>query len=138
MHEILSLQDWAKEYARHRYRSRGTAFEFTQQTGMAFVIKTATKTEGYIIVDNLAQAKIPDSDMNVVLVTKNTQANAQALAEHWKTFSASAKLWIIFANPASSNDKYWSINPYLHSQIADEATLKTGLLSMAGSVEWVN
>ena len=134
-----SLREWAREYACHRQKSRGVAYELLESSqNVDFVIKTSTKQEGYSVcedLDHLSLAQIPP--MAWFVVTLHTKKNNRTLIERWKEYAAKERLVLVFVNPESKNEKYWIIHPSLHDAVADPATLKAGLASMAGLVDFV-
>jgi len=117
MNDLLTLAEWAHEYARHRYRARGVPYDLKEKVSpFEFVISTQVKTEGYLIADVLETITPPKSEGSIVIITKNTQENVDTLAKNWDVFAKCEKLWIVFANPRSVQEKQWSIHPHLHSQ----------------------
>ena len=57
---------------------------------------------------------------------------------NWDEFSKFKGLVFYFINPFSNLDKKWVVQPYVHAQIADNASLKTGLKSMFETVDLLN
>lgn len=76
-----------------------------------------------------------DKNPYLTIVVINSQENLGTLIENWKRLIDYQQLSIIFINPFSSLDNKWSINPYIHNKICDNASLKTGLKSMFETVE---
>gem|GEM_PF-3684544 len=132
------LNEWTRHFAMHRFRARGIPFDIKELQGpFAFALTTATKKETYAIAPQLQSWKIPaDPEGQFFVVTAHTQSNVDALINLWQTFVTHERLVVIFANPHSAKDKYWIIHPSLHNSIADPATLKTGLASMATMVDF--
>jgi hypothetical protein len=52
------------------------------------------------------------------------------LVDNWDKLIKFPSLTLYFVNPFSKLDKKWLINPYVHSKICDDKSLKTGLKSM--------
>ena len=72
---------------------------------------------------------------SLTLITLNSKENFKFLVDNWKRFIDYQQFTVIFINPFSSLDKKWSINPYTHYKICDDASLKNGLKSMFNTVE---
>jgi len=79
-------------------------------------------------------AKINETD-NFGVVMLNTSKNFEIMAENWDKLIKFRSLTLYFVNPFSELDKKWVINPYVHSRICDENSLKIGLKSMFDMVD---
>ncbi|HIH32265.1 TPA: hypothetical protein HA235_06165 [Candidatus Woesearchaeota archaeon] len=66
--------------------------------------------------------------MPQTVVCLNSEENFKFLIKNWAKMSKINGLNILFVNQ-KNNDK-WLINPYVHSMIADPASLETGLRAM--------
>jgi len=69
-----------------------------------------------------------------VLVVLNTEQNLEALIKSWDTLCKVKNLTIMFINPDSEIDEKWVVKPYVHNQVTEKASLKTGLRSMFETV----
>ncbi|MBN1386701.1 hypothetical protein JW968_07085 [Candidatus Woesearchaeota archaeon] len=127
------LSGWALDYV----RSRDAHFRRIQdiaRRGDDFFVKFSDREVLYLIEPDM-KADSLDKDKNYVLVTLNTKKNFDALIRVWPDLKAIRGLAVWFVNPNSANETKWMINPYIHSKICDDESLKTGLKAMFDTVD---
>ena|SRR3989344_4020947 len=129
------LLDWAFHYAQHKTVFHSSGEEVSKHPGEVKVKGKETLT--YIPVVDLEGFKPhkPAAGESIYIVTFNTEDNLDTMVKHWKTFSETKNILVIFLNPFSRLDKKWSIHPYIHNRICDEKALKPGLKSIAANVD---
>lgn len=126
-----ALKEWTVNYIRHKDTVSGKLLSIeADDKKNILVVKFKDKTVVHHIIESLDEKSlilIKDPD-HKVFVMPNIEKNFDFLIKHWKDFSASRNLTMIFVN-MKINDK-WIINPYLHSMIADPESIQTGLKTM--------
>lgn len=121
------LKDWAIHFLKHKDIFQKNLKEIKEDES-GFIAEFNSKTEKYVIQDNLEFENIPKEEYTCY-VTLNTQKNFAKLLSEWRILISFPKLKIIFVEKIS-NGKHWIISPYLHDKISDKASLKTGLKSL--------
>ncbi|MEM4282320.1 MAG: hypothetical protein QXU88_01330 [Candidatus Woesearchaeota archaeon] len=102
-----------------------------------FIVHGTFGKKRYYIMRTLDFEKIrnmPQEEAATVVVP-NTKENFQSLLEGWQELLKRSSLCIWFVNPYSLLEKIWIVCPSVHASIADHASLKKGLMSMAATVE---
>ena len=76
----------------------------------------------------LNKIKTIKDDETVFFVCLCNEHNFKVLVDNWDLFKTKQNLTFIFLNPNIAEK--WIIKPFVHSKIADPATLKQGLRTM--------
>lgn len=135
-----SLQEWTENFIKHK-----DAFEKKikkiSPTKTGFLVEYAAKAQEYTIAEPFTHAfekKASRQDTHAqsvqrTIVCENTKENVKSVVKDWKLLMQ--PLTILFVN-LKSGEK-WSLNPKLHSLVADDATLEAGLLKMMDTANGV-
>lgn len=132
--ECQYLTDWIRTYLEHKDMFYRKIKKIENNDNSLHVIsKDSEKTYLCdISLDNINLNNLTNSD---AIVTLNTKENINYLISNWSDFIKCTKLAIYFVNPFSTQDHRWIIYPYTHHQITERSVLKSGIRSMASSVD---
>lgn len=126
------LKDWVINFARHKDILTKNIVEIAENP---LTVKFKDKEIAYLTEPKLNDGLMQKIGENKCVVTFNTKENFDFFAKRFNEFSKFKGLVFYFVNPFSNLDTKWVINPYVHAQIADNASLKTGLKSMFEAVD---
>ena len=132
----MNLFEWSEIYIKHRdvLLKKLVKLEIKKDV---IECKYRDSEVKYIIMENLEQGIIERiSKGNIFIVCLNTKKNIDFIIKNWKKFIDNRNLKIIFSSP-EKNDK-WILSPWTHNNIADNASLKSGLYSLSDSIEKAN
>ncbi|MDO8740443.1 MAG: hypothetical protein Q7J54_02590 [Candidatus Woesearchaeota archaeon] len=121
------LKDWIINFARHRDILAKNIVEVIENP---LTVRFKDKEIAYMAEPKLSDGLMQKISENKCIVTFNTKENFVFFAKHFNEFSKFKGLVFYFVNPFSNLDNKWIIHPYVHAQIADTASLKTGLKAM--------
>jgi len=76
-------------------------------------------------------------DARLKIVTLNKKDAIRLLIEEWAKLIEYASLTMMFVNPHSHGEHKWIIKPHIHAKFTDKSTLKPGIMSIAGTVEFL-
>jgi len=129
----MELRLWAREFLRHKdvFAKKIVEIKDTPD-GLEVVYKAGT--ERCICNKELDCSAAAENTKIFVL---NTRKNLDTLIHNWHSLAQMPGLVIYFVNPGSMQEKKWIIQPYLHDKVADDDTLKEGLISMFETVDEV-
>jgi hypothetical protein len=128
------MLEWAEQYYRSRDAFSKKILSIDNLDGK-LVVNFKENKETILSVPDLEQTKEVAFEQNTSIVTLNNRKNIYCLHSNWQKLSQNNSLKIYFINPFSTTDKKWIINPFVHSRICDESTLRTGLIAMFETVE---
>ncbi|MBD3209454.1 hypothetical protein GF367_03470 [Candidatus Woesearchaeota archaeon] len=118
----MDLCEWTKIYLKQRDLHR-RAIASLEKTTKGFTIVTKDGGQQEVVVqETLAPATAR------IIVCLNTRQNVDVLVRKWRDFTQEPDLLLVFANPVT-NEK-WLLKPHHHDKVADEESLKQGLLAM--------
>lgn len=122
----MDLKEWTKIFLKQR-DSIKREIERIEETEKGFLVKTKNGQERVVIVEELLA-----NEQAHTIVCLNTKENVETLIARWKHYAEQQDLLLVFATP-KTNEK-WLLKPYHHDKIADEESLKQGLLAMHGAI----
>jgi hypothetical protein len=138
MDEKESIRHYMLDWAMNYFRSRD-AYEkkivHIEKKPDCLNIEYKDKKVKILVYPDLEGDTGIDKDNNIIIITINNRKNLEGLYNKWEKFKENHNLKIYFVNPLSTTDKKWIINPFVHAQICDEASLKIGLKAMFETVE---
>lgn len=76
-----------------------------------------------------------NKEKHIITVVLNKKAHIELLLKEWDKLIEYNYLTIIFVNPHSSEEKKWLIKPAVHNKITEKSALRSGIQSIAESVE---
>lgn len=76
-----------------------------------------------------------NKEKHIITVVLNKKAHIELLLKEWDKLIEYTYLTIIFVNPHSSEEKKWLIKPAVHNKITEKSALRSGIQSIAESVE---
>ncbi len=128
----MSLADWAERYLRHRdlFERRIASLEPAPR-GFTIARKDGSSIP-CIVAERLDDGILAGLDGEAIVVTRNLKENVLLVAKEWKRLSRQEGLKLIFANEAK-NEK-WVLLPHGHAKVAEQGSLKTGLLALHEAV----
>ncbi|MBI2129351.1 hypothetical protein HYU07_03860 [Candidatus Woesearchaeota archaeon] len=126
------LKDWIINFAKHKDVLTRNITEIIENP---LTIKFKDKEVAYLAEPKLNDGLMQKIGENKGVVTFNTKENFDFFAKHFNEFSKFKGLVFYFVNPFSNLDTKWLIHPYVHSQISDNVSLKTGLKAMFETVD---
>ena len=134
------LQEWIINFIKNKDTLLNTLEKIDKNTEN-FELKVSYKSkEEYIIIDpfikdfNIILEKL-DKEKYISIVLFNFEDNLNKILDNWKYLAEFEKLTIYFVNMFSATDQKWIIKPSLHNRIAEQKSLKQGLISMFNMVE---
>ena len=104
------------------------------------LIRNKDKTqETAIVADNITSYstmlnKLSENE-KITIVTLNKREHIKTLIDEWSKICSYKGLTIMFVNPDSQTEKKWIIKPHIHERITEKASLKSGINSIASSVD---
>ncbi|MBI4149377.1 hypothetical protein HY491_02935 [Candidatus Woesearchaeota archaeon] len=125
------LQEWAVRFFRNRDVIQREIMDITEG-GEGISIRYSHKEVRVLSIPDLAQMEMllrRGKEEHLIVVTFNTEKNVDAVVQNWSVLVQYHSLTLYFVNPWSAEEK-WALNPRLHQQIADEHSLRQGLLSL--------
>lgn len=127
----MDLREWAREFLRHRdlFARKIVAINDTS-SGLSVVYRD--RKVDVIVCDSLAGAS-PSGE--AIIVVPNTRGNLDCLLKRWGEFVGHASLTIYFVNTRSQTEQKWVIRPSLHNRVADDESLRQGLMSLFSTVD---
>ena len=125
----MKLDEWTKIFIKQRDLIKREVINI-EQTINGFVVTTKKGEQRTILVEEKLEAEM--NEQVKMISCLNTKENVNFLTENWKVFSKQEDLIIIFANP-TTNEK-WLIKPHHHAKIAEEESLKQGLMAMYDAI----
>jgi len=135
---IEFLKDWIINHAKSKDVFSKTIVEIKKDVSEIVIIHKH-KEEKYFLDPFLekidSDVKTLKDDSHAFVVCMNTIENLKKIIALWKELITYRHLGVVFLNPFSKTEKTWTIFPYTHSMVADDATLKSGLQTMFGQVE---
>jgi hypothetical protein len=131
----MELKEWIVQFVKHRDIFR-KSIEKIEEKGSEVIVTYKNNYE-HILISPILTDAVPklDDKRNMSIVTLNTKANLDSLLTNWQKLVQHASLTVYFVNPESQTEQKWIIRPHMHSKIADEDSLKPGLVSMFSMVE---
>lgn len=73
----------------------------------------------------------------ISIITLNKKDIINLLIKEWKDIVNYTALTMMFVNPDSEQDKKWIIKPHFHHRFTDPSALKSGIMSIASSVDMI-
>ena len=137
------MKEWIVAYLKHKDVIRKSITSIEEKDDHVLVTYKDGK-ELALVVSHLDDAPAvlkrlgKHTERAVLLVTLNTKKNLSALIAHWKQFAALKTLKVFFINPDTQGEQKWIIAPYVHNSIADSASLRSGLASLAEQVPFAD
>jgi len=135
------LIGWAIRFIENRGSIRRDITNIEKnKDGFEFIVNYKDKSRYFVVetaLDNSLFSKLKN-DKNYGVFTLNNGPNTKFIIDNWKKLIGFSSLSLFFANPFSTLDKVWIINPYIHDKICDVSSLRTGLKSMASMVEIID
>lgn len=132
------LKDWLKGYVKHRDVFL-KSIQLIDDNEDGFTVKFKDRETIYIIIPTLTDLNAiiekSEEQLQTVIAVLNIKKNLDFLILNWHKLDSDPNLTFFFINPDSKKDLCWIIRPYQHSKIADEDSLKTGLLALFESVD---
>lgn len=99
-------------------------------------VKYKDRTQTYFIEPFLEEAVFKKiSKKHITIACLNTRENIEFIFRNWQKLVDFPQLSVFFINPFSKTEKIWILYPATHHRIADESSLKQGLLSLSEQVE---
>ncbi len=137
------MTDWIINYLKHKDIFRKAIQNIEKKDDHVLITYKDSREIALIIAhldnaDDVIARISRHTERSVLLVTLNNRKNIDQLAAHWKRFAEHKTLKVFFINPEADTEQKWIIVPYTHSRIADAASLKAGLLSMAANVPFID
>src|SRR3990167_6163926 len=126
------LNEWALNYVKSRDAHFRNIVDIRQDKDN-FLVRFKDKEVLYL-AEPVLKAEGLDKDKNYVITSANTNENFDLLIRRWNDLSRIRGLVVYFVNPHSSTETKWIINPYVHSKICDDASLKTGIRAIFETV----
>jgi hypothetical protein len=134
-----SLKEWFIRYKRNRdiifkkidtivYDNNHILIKNKDNSEEIALIKEETKSI-YDIIKSYEKTK------NITIAILNKKEHINILLKEWDKLIEFIHLTVFFINPESLNEKKWLIKPAVHNKITDSSTLKTGIFSIAESVD---
>jgi len=130
------LKNWAREYLKNKDAFAKAIIEI-QEKDQGLVAKYKTKEETVLVKPVLDNSLELSTDSFISIVTLNKKENLNFLLTNWHSLAKYPRLTLYFVNPDSGTETKWIIRPQLHDKVADDDSLKTGLLSLFATVEEV-
>ena len=131
------LADWSIRFLKNKDSIKKEIVDIEKnKNGFDFTINYKDKTK-YFIIRPILQNDMFDKikwEEYFGIITLNNFVNIRFVVSNWKKIVDFKFLNIYFANPFSSSDKIWTINPYTHDKVCDKASLELGLRAMAEMV----
>lgn len=137
------LKEWAKTYflnkdlimgKKPKVEEKDDYILITNEDGSHVIVIVKESPEKIQpIINRFSELENEHKPIKLTLVLLNRMQNIDLIVSGWDELVTKPNLSILFVNPDTNNK--WSINPYIHSKIADRKTLKKGLLSLYGTVE---
>jgi len=134
------LKEWVINHAKSRDVFKKTIVDIKKDVSEIVIVHKHKEVKYFIdpflekLEKNLRMVK---ADSDACIVCLNTEENLKTLFLKWKNLASYRHLALIFANPFSKTEKLWTIFPYTHDRIADDASLKSGIRTMFEQVESV-
>jgi len=130
------LKEWALNYLRHRDSIRKEIVDIQPSKDSDYVVKVKTGEWFVFVRESLKDVPVVPSEFKTLFFVLNTKENVDILYKKWDSLKM-PNITFYFVNPRASGDSMWAINPYVHSLIADDETLKLGLETLYQTVETV-
>jgi len=129
MNELL---EWTNNYLINRDLTlkKIVSIKIDEKNGIVDV-KFKDKEVKHHVIPILNDKILSQDAGNIVIVCLNSTENFKFLIKNWSKLSKIKNFSIIFVS-IKNNDK-WLINPYVHSMIADQESLESGLRAMFDS-----
>ena len=125
----MKLTEWVVQHVKQKDIIKGDLTSYKEEQSKVVCEYKETKAT-YFCEENLSLEKIKsvnDNETNF-FVCKGNEHDFKLLTDNWNLFKTKKNLAFIFLNP--SMQEKWVIKPYVHSKIAQAATLKQGLRTM--------
>lgn len=133
----MTLLDWAERYVKHRdlferkiarIEKQGSQLLVRLKDGSGYkVLASEVLNESLLpLIDQLAQQE------PCLIVAQNKKENLSFLTKHWRLLASKQRLKLVFVN--LEKDERWVLIPHSHDKVAEQGSLRAGLLSLYQSV----
>jgi hypothetical protein len=128
-----SLKEWLILYLKNRDIILRKILNISEKEDVV-TIKFKDKEQTFFILPSLS---LPDLSkaQNPAIVCLNTKVNFNFLLTNWEKLASFKSLSLYFVNPKSRLEKRWILFPFTHHSIADNESLKLGLMAMFETVD---
>ena len=143
------LSEWMISFIKHKDVIKKSILSIETKEGQGqdkIFVKYKDKEQEILILPQLDSSSMDvikkslenkSKELHVAVVVLNSDNNLNFLVKNWGELSKYALLSFYFVNPASSLEQKWIIFPYTHDKVTEKSALKTGLLSIAETVDRV-
>lgn len=122
----MDLEEWSAIFLKQRDLVK-REIERLEKQGSNIIIHRKDGQEKLVAITQHLDAQQLEKNP-AVIICPNTRSNVEALAKAWNSFCKHQDLLVVFAN-TKTNEK-WLLRPHLHDRVADDESLKVGLLAM--------
>jgi len=126
----MDLTEWAVHYIKQKDLVKKDLVSYKEEKDRVLCEYKEGIKATYYCKENLDLSKIKSvkDDEITFFVCMCNEHNFRILVDNWDLFKKKNNLTFIFLNPNIAEK--WIIKPFVHSKIADPATLKQGLRTM--------